>query len=405
MLHKETSRERVLKTMNHQEPDSLAIDFGSSTSTGISVFAYQKLQQHLGVDKDKLPKLYELFLMMADPSLSMIDRMGGDIIQLKRYAPHFGIALEDWKEWVLPYGSKCLVPGGFNPKITEQGLEILDSKGKQVAAMPTGSYYFEQTVYPYEGIEEIDQVDALNLKGMSENELSYLVNEAKRLHDESDKAVMFPIYGRIFEAGMQGWGFEEWLVQLMTNKTMVHHYMEKLAELHIQDLTKVLDSCNEYIDIIRFVDDLGTQTSQIMSLNMYREMIKPYHKRMFEFVKSRYPKQKIALHCCGAIKPFIPDLIDIGVEVLNPVQISASEMDPTTLKREFGKDLTFWGGGADMQFEAISGNLTQLGDHVKKMIDIFGSGGGFIFAPTHNIQADISAEIIMAIYNQANSYR
>lgn len=405
MQNKETSRERVLKTMNHKEPNSLAMDFGSSTSTGISVFAYDKLQQYLNIDPGQLPILYELFLMMADPSLPMINRMGGDIIQLKRYAPQFGVVIEDWKEWKLPNGPKCLVPRSFDPKTTKEGLEILDKNGLSIASMPNGSYYFEQTVYPYIGIDEVEQIDSINLGGVSEMELAYLEKESKRLHEETDKAVMFPIYGRIFEAGMMGWGFEEWLIQLMTNEKMVHHYMEKLTEVHIQDLTKVLDSCNDYIDIIRFVDDLGTQTSQIMSLDMYRKMIKPYHKRMFDFVKNRYPKQKIALHCCGAIKPFIPDLIDLGVEVLNPVQISASEMDPATLKREFGKDLTFWGGGADMQFEAVSGDLNRLSDHVKKMIDIFGPDGGFIFAPTHNIQADIPPETIMAIFDVANKYR
>lgn len=405
MQQTETSRERVLLAMDHKEPKGLAIDFGSSTSTGISVFAYEHLQKYLGIDQGKLPVLYELFLMMADPSLAMIDRMGGDIVQLKRYAPNFGIALEDWKEWELPYGTKCLAPGGFDPKVTAEGWEIADASGRTIAAMPTGSYYFEQTVYPYIGIEEIEDVDKLDLGGVSDTELAYLVRESKRLHEETDKAVMFPIYGRIFEAGMRGWGFEEWLIQLMTNESMVHHYMEKLTETHIQDLTKVLDACDGYIDLIRFVDDLGTQTSQIMSLDMYREMIKPYHKRMFDFVKSRYPKQKIALHCCGAIKPFIPDLIEIGVDVLNPVQISATDMDPATLKREFGNDITFWGGGADMQFEAISGDLHRLGDHVQRMIDIFAPGGGFLFAPTHNIQADIPPETVMAIYDVANRYR
>lgn len=405
MKEKLTSRQRVLQTMDHKEPSSLAIDFGSSTSTGVSVFAYAKLQEYLHIDTGELPKLYELFLMMADPTMNMIDRMGGDIVQLKRYAPNWDIVLENWKEWKLPDGTPCLVPGAFNPVVTEEGLAVHDSQGRAIAAMPSKSHFFEQTVYPYIGIDEAEQIDELDLGGITDAELEYLKVESKRLHEQTDKAVMYPAYGRIFEAGMKGWGFEEWLIQLMTNEDMVHHYMEKLTETHIQDLSKVLDACNDYIDIVRFVDDLGTQTSQIMSLDMYRELIKPYHARIFDHVRKHYPKQKIALHCCGSIKPFIPDLIEMGVEVLNPVQISATDMDPRDLKREFGKDITFWGGGADMQFEATSGDLNRLSDHVKEMIDVFGPDGGFIFAPTHNIQADISPETVMAIYDAANSYR
>ena len=405
MQDEETSRERVLKTINHQQPQGLAIDFGSSTSTGISIFSYAKLQKYLGIDEYELPKLYELFLMMADPTDAMINRMGGDIVQLKRYAPNFDIVLKDWKEWTLPDGTGCLVPGAFNPFVTDKGMQILDAQGKSIASMPHGSYYFEQTSYPYIGIEETEGIDALGLTGISDAELVYLQKESRRLHEETDKAVMFPVYARTMEAGMKGWGFEEWLVQMMTNEKMVHHYLETLTEIYIQDLTRVLDTCNEYIDIIRFVDDLGTQTSLIMSQDMYRDMIKPYHARMYQYIKKHYPKQKIALHCCGSIKPLIPDLIESGVDILNPVQISAADMDPAELKREFGKDIVFWGGGADMQFKATSGNLAELKAHVREMIEIFSPGGGFIFAPTHNIQADIPPETVMAIYDVANSYR
>ena len=403
-MKKEPSRHRVLTSIDHKEPSSLPIDFGSSTSTGISVFSYAKLVNYLKLNSTEIPKLYELFLMMADPSMEVIDRMGGDIVQVKRYAPHWNIVLDNWKDMTLPGGITCLVPGGFSPQKTENGWEILNDNGIVIACMPTGSSYFEQTVYPYSGIELFDHINSSEFSGITNEELQYLYKESKRLHKETDKAVMYPAYCRVFEAGMNAWGFEEWLIQLMTNNGMVKKYLDKLTEMHINDITKVLDSCGEYIDIVRFVDDLGTQTSQIMSIDMYRELIKPYHMEIFNHIKKKYPKQKIALHSCGSIKPFIPEFIEMGVDIINPVQISATDMDPVTLKREFGKDIVFWGGGADMQFEALSGDQARLSDHVKRMIDVFAVDGGFIFAPTHNIQADISPETILTIYDTANSY-
>ena len=400
-MKQETSRERVLKTFNHQEPESMAIDFGSSTSTGISVFAYDKLKKHLNLDLDQPSYLYELFLMMADPSMKVLDRMGGDVVQLKRYAPNFDIPLKDWKDWEFHDGTRCKVPGGFNPVETERGLEILNKDGIAIARMPKNGFYFDQTYFPYADVEEEDEVDQMDLHGISEAELEWLEQESRRLHTETDKAVMFPIYARTFEAGMRGWGFEEWLVQFMSNQSMVHRYLERLTEIYISDLDRVLSRCNEYIDFIRFCDDLGTQTSLMMSIPVYREMIKPYHTRMFQFIKQKYPKQKIALHCCGSIKPLIPDLIESGVDILNPVQISATNMDPADLKREFGKDIVFWGGGADMQFKIMGSTNQEIGDHVKGLIDIFAPDGGFLFAPTHNIQADVPPEKVMAIYDTA----
>ena len=400
-MKKETSRERVLKTFAHQEPESMAIDFGSSTSTGISIFAYDKLKKYLQMDLDEPSYLYELFLMMADPSMPILDRMGGDVVQLKRYAPNFDIPLKDWKDWTFHDGTRCKVPGGFQPVETDRGLEIRDQAGNAIARMPKNGFYFDQTYFPCAEVEEVEEVDALDLKGISDEELDWLARESERLHRETDKAVMFPIYARTFEAGMRAWGFEEWLVQLMSNRPMVHRYLERLTEIYIQDLDRVLSRCNESIDFIRFCDDLGTQTSLMMSIPVYREMIKPYHTRMFQFIKKKYPKQKIALHCCGSIQPLIPDLIESGVDILNPVQISASNMDPAELKREFGKDIVFWGGGADMQFKIAGNSCQEIEDHVKGLIDIFAPGGGFLFAPTHNIQADVPPEKVMAIYDTA----
>lgn len=402
----ETSRERVLKTFNHQQPEKMAIDFGSSTSTGISLFAYDRLVKHLGWEET--PVLYELFLMMADPSMEMLDLMGSDVIQLKRYAPNFGIPLRDWKPGCVR-GVDCLVPGSFDPEEDERYFIIRDKSGRPYARMPKDGFYYDQVGFPFSEIEEPEEIDALSDEelgaAMSDEEIEWLCSESKRLHEETDKAVMFPVYARTMEAGLRNWGYENWLAQLLTSEEMVHRYLERITDQYIADLDRILSRSNEYIDFIRFCDDLGMQTSTMMSHDTFEEMIKPYMKKMFDFLHTRYPKQKVALHCCGSIKPFIPDLIDIGVDILNPVQISARDMDPAELKREFGSDIVFWGGGCDAQIKLSKLSLEELKEHVREMIDIFAPGGGFLFAPTHNFQADITPEQILAVYETALKYR
>ncbi len=402
----ETSRERVLKTFRHEQPEKLAVDFGSSTSTGISIFAYDRLRKYLGIDQNELPKLFDLFMMMADSSPTMLDVMGSDVVQLKRYAPYFDIPLTDWKPWRFADGTECLVPGGFNPTVNAAGaFEIRDKKNTVVARMPKNGFYFDRVYYPLENVEEPEELDDVEFPSMSDAEVSYLKRESKRLHEETDKAVMFPFYGRTFEAGMLDFGMQEWLIRLVGNPELVHCYLDRLTDNYIRDLDRVLSECDQYIDFIRFVDDLGTQNSLMMSPQTFRTMIKPYMQKVFTFVKTKYPKQKIALHCCGSIKPLIPELIEMGVDILNPIQISAKDMDPKVLKEEFGKDLAFWGGGCDMQNVLMKATIPELKDHVRAMIETLAPGGGFLFAPTHNFQADVPPEKIIAIYDVVKEYR
>jgi uroporphyrinogen decarboxylase len=402
----ETSRERVRKTMNHIEPEVPAIDFCSSTSSGMSIFEYLDLKEHLGMDANDIPVLFDVFLMLADPSPAMIDRFGSDIIQLKRFAPNFGIKLKDWKKWTLHNGKTVLVPGGFNPKPDPRGGFVIENaQGIGIARMPEKGFYFDLIYFPYKNIEDSSEVDAIELKGVTDEEIDYLATEGKRLFEETDKAIVFPFGGRLVEAGLFGWGFEDFLVNLVSNPEMIHRYFERLTDMYINDIDRILQRCNDYIDIFRFVDDLGTQNSLMMSIDTYREVVKPYHKKMFQFIKQKYPKQKIATHCCGAIYPIIPDLIDAGIDILNPVQISAKGMDPGQLKKEYGKDIVFWGGAANMQFTVPNGTLAEIRRETESLTEIFMQDGGFIFNPVHNIQANINPEKIITIYDVALQYR
>ena len=194
-------------------------------------------------------------------------------------------------------------------------------------------------------------------------------------------------------------------MNLACDPGLMRYYHERICRNHLENLKKYLHAVGDYIDVIQFGDDLGTQETTQISVAMYREMIKPYHKELFGYVRKNYPHVKVFLHSCGAISPLIPDLIDAGVEVLNPVQLSARNMDAATLKAEYGRDLTFWGAGISTQTTLPFGSLREIEEEVTKNIEIFSRGGGYVFTQIHNIQAGTDPEKIVAVYDLANRLR
>lgn len=398
------SRERIIETLYHREPDVLAIDFGGMRSTGISAIAYNKLKSYLGI-KGGHTKLYDIFQQLAEPEMELLNILGGDVVQLHRYAPAFGVTIESWKSSKLQDGSDCLVPEAYNPRINEKGDAEIWDHNTIIAKMPQGGFYFDQVYHPYENVETFEDIDRIPIQRITDEELKYLELEAKRLYETTDKAILGAFGGNILEAGQLLWGYEKFYTDLALNPDLVHYWLDKLTAAYLNDLEKYLKAVGKYINVIQMGDDLGTQEAPQISGSMYREMIKPYHKRQYEYIRNNYPGVKVFLHSCGAIYDLIPDLIDAGVEVLNPVQISAKGMDPAKLKKEFGKDIVFWGGGANMQHTVNTGTIDQIKAEVKELIEIFSPGGGYVFNQVHNIQANILPEKVMAIYETALSYR
>lgn len=409
MATKETSRQRVMKALNHQQ-SGLPIDFGSTTSTSCSIFSYIKLRKYLGLSELRLPRIYDFMLMLADVEPEVMDRMGSDIIPIRRLTPcrdlmGMDIRWKDFKPFTLNSGDVVEMPGEFMPEVTPEGDLKIYNNGKLISRMPHDSFYFDQVGFPYAEVETPEDVDALHLTGMTEEEIDFIVAQAREFRSTTDKAVLLPYGGKMFETGLMKWGYENFLVNLMINEDMVARYFDTLADISISDVDRIMARAEDDIDIIRFGDDLGSQQSQLVSPAKYRELIKPYHKKVFRHIKDKYPNVKIGFHCCGSIRPLIGDLIDCGIDLLNPVQLSANDMDPVVLKREFGKDLTFWGGGAEMQFFIPNRTPDEIREETKRMIDIFHKDGGFVFAATHNMQADTPPEKIVAIYQTAQLFR
>lgn len=400
-----SSRERIIEAVNHREPDMLPIDFGAMRSTGISAIAYNRLKEYLGI-KGSPAKLYDIFQQLAEPEFEVVERMGGDVVQVHRLAPAWGIKIDAWKPGKLQDGSNCIEPLSYNPIINAQGdSEIRDSKGTVIAKMPKNGFFFDQVNHPYSEVETEADIDAIPIPEITLEELKYLELEAKRLYETTDKAILISFGGNILEAGQINWGYEKFFTDLALNPDLVHYWLNKLTDAYMRDLEKFLGAVGKYVNIIQFGDDLGTQEAPQISLNMYREMIKPYQAKQYQYVRNNYPDVKVFLHSCGAIFDLIPDLIDAGVEILNPVQISAKGMNPLKLKKEYGKSLTFWGGGANMQYTVNTGSVEDIRKEVKGLIDIFSPGGGFVFNQVHNIQTNVEPEKIMAIYDTALNYR
>ncbi len=399
-----TSRERIVEALNHRQPDTLPIDFGGMRSTGIHIDAYLKLKEYLGFSQG-MPKLYDVFQQLAEPEMDVLNRMGGDVVQAHRLCPAFGIRIDRWKTQCSKDGKQYLVPEDYNPVRNEKGeLEIRDN-GKVIAKMPAGGFYFDVVDHPYENVNSMDDIDKIDIPEITDEEIEFITNECKYLYENTDKAILLCFGGNILEAGQINWGYEKFFTSLALEPELVHYWLNKLTDAYMRDLEKIMKAVGQYINVIQFGDDLGTQEAPQISPAMYREMIKPYHARQYQYIRNNYPNVKVFLHSCGAIYDLIPDLIDAGVEILNPVQISAKGMDPVKLKKEFGKYLTFWGGGANMQYTVNLGTVEEIRREVRELIEIFSPGGGFVFNQVHNIQPGVPPEKIMAIYDTALEYR
>lgn len=404
-----TSRERIRMVLNHEMPDVLPIDFGGHRSSGISAIAYNRLKKHLGYAQETT-KLYDVMQQLAIPEDFILERLGGDVVQVRRLVSAFQVKGDRYKVSQLPDKSPCMVPYDLNPIVNEKGdFEIHDQiTGDLLAIRPKDGTLYDSARYYLEEVDTLEELHKqLVLPEVTDEELEFIDVQARELYLNTDKALLMHAGCSVFEQGQQDFGYENFACHLLLEKDMIHDWAEKMTDAYLINLKKMLDRVGKYLDVLIFGgDDLGNQIQPQLSPELYREMIKPYHKKIFQFVRDNYPGVKVALHSCGAIFDLIPDLIEAGVQVLNPVQISAKGMEPERLKREFGKELVFWGGGADMQqFVAHTSSPQELYRHSSELIRIFSKDGGFVFNQCHNILDEVEPEKILAIYQAALDYR
>jgi uroporphyrinogen decarboxylase len=371
-----THRERVLSTLNLDEPDRVPLDFGSSNATTIVMPAYENLKTCLGLEHET--KFLAKRARTVIPDESVLRRLDIDT------RPLF---LGDYT-------------GRMSHYIDEHTFQ--DSWGTTWKKAPDG--HFINAIGPFQNkdpdvalLESFNWPDADN-PGLFEG----LRERAEALHKGTDYAVILVLPVGIVHQCQFIRGFAEYLMDLVSNEEYVCRMMDIVAGIWIKIAQNALDAVGDNVDVIMWSDDLAMQEGPFISPEMYRKLIKPRHKRMFEALKSR-GDAKVHFHSCGSIYPLINDLMEIGMDALNPLQVNAKNMDPARLKKEFGDRITFW-GGIDTQKILPFGSPEEVRQEVRKMIDVMGPGGGYILASVHNIQAEVPPENIVAMFEEGKAY-
>jgi uroporphyrinogen decarboxylase len=410
-----TSRERVLTAVNHREPDRVPIDLGGHRSSGIMAIAYAKLKDYLGITSGDI-YVYDFVQQLAIIEPEVLDRFGVDTIEMGR---GFSLKPEDWRPWVLPDGTPCKIPAFINPIKNANGdWCVYHEDGTMIAIQKAGSLYFEQTYWPLSDVNSNMTFEDLNTPlekvqwsalrtpptqaGFDPGGLAELTAGAKALRESTDRAIIGLFGGNQVELGQFLFGMANFLRLLAEDPPLIHRFLDALVAIHLANLEKYLSAVGPYIDIINFGDDLGMQTGPQLSPRMFREYFQPHYKLMWTTAKKLAPV-KVMLHSCGGIYPFLPGLIDAGLDIVQPVQTSARDMEPERLKREFGKDLCFWGGGCDTQHVLPHGTPEEVAADVKRREAILAPGGGFVFQQIHNIMADVPPENIVAMLDAVNA--
>jgi len=398
-----TPRERVLMAIAHEEPDRVPIDFAAWRSSGIQAPAYAALRRHLGINADKPFKLYDLMQQLAEPEPELIERFHGDVVQIHRLEPSFGIRIDAWKPMTLADGTQCLVPRDYNPvPRAGGGWSLLAPDGTEVARMLSSGGYFEPVHFPLANARTPADIEAAPWPVMTAEEAAFIRAQGERWRRESDYATLACFGGNILENGNFMFGFAEFMLRLGTDRDLVEYFFDRLVRWHIANLEVFLPAIEGIVDIVAVGDDLGTQTSLIVSPTTYRQLVKPRQAKVYDYIR-RNSTAHLFLHSCGAIEPILGDLIEIGVEIINPVQIGAAGMEPEKLKRKYGKHLTFWGGGCDTQHTLPLGTVADVEAEVRRLVATFKPGGGFVFTQVHNILANVPPEKIAAMYDTAYS--
>jgi len=392
------SRQRVLSALSHQRPDRVPIDLGGTRVSGIAASTYHRLKDRLGIRTPT--RVFDLYQMLAEVEQPILDRFGVDVVGLYRPAVVFGIRNEQWRPWRLFDGTPVEVPGAFQPTV-EPGGDLLLSypDGRPMARMPKGGFYFDR-LDTYPGAAHADP-EKLELPLLTAEECDHLHAQAEALWQNTDKAIICqlgPPYELFF--GLGTGDFQAWMITLATEPDYVAALNEKLVETWIENLRRFSAAVGDRVQILQFNDDLGTQEAPFLSLRMFRERIMPHYKRGLDWVH-QHTKMKVFMHNDGAIFDFIPTLIEMGVDILNPVQTTAKGMDPARLKQQFGDRLVFWGGSCDCQHTLAFGTPEQVAAEAAAHLRVFAPGGGYVFAAVHNIQAAVTPENVLALFDTA----
>lgn len=397
----DTPRERILKALRHEPTDRVPIDLGGMASTGIMAIAYNKLKKHLGIESGQI-RIIDIGQQLAEVELDILERFGADVIPLTH---SLGEAQPDkWKSWTLPNGVDCWVSASLDLRPDEEsgGWKVWE-KGIPVRRMSADSLYFTRINPPLREAKRPADLKEIPIPIFNDEQLKALADRAKTLYENTNYAIMAGFGGSVLEMGQKLRGWERFMEDLAEGGSFTEDLIQGMVDKHLQNLALYLEAVGDQVQIIQFGDDLGTQDRPQMSRRMYQKFIKPGHMALYQFVH-QHSQCRVFLHSCGSITPLIPDLIECGVDILNPVQTSANNMAPEKLKAKFGDQLVFWGGGCDTQSVLSNVSPDKIRDHVTERLKTFTPGSGFVFNQVHNIQANVPPENIVAMLDTAREF-
>jgi uroporphyrinogen decarboxylase len=371
-------RERTLAALDHKEPDRVPLDFGGRHTT-LHLDAHQSLMRHLGLSGPK-PALrsYHTYLVEPDPQL-----------------------LERFERVTAAFFPKS--PDSYVFRIDPATNSYIDEWGTKYT-MPPNGYYYDVTAVPLPNAEtEADLKKYHWPKPADPSRIAGLAEEATAAWATGDKVLMMcSATPGLWEHSWYMFGIEKAFINLAANQPLMEAFTERLLEWQMAYWDMALVALGSTIDLVQLNEDLGTQHGPMMSLATFRRIYKPRLRRLVDIIRKR-TKARIYLHSCGSIYYIIPDIIECGIQILNPVQVNAKGMDSARLKREFGKALTFWGGGCD-PVVLQNGTPQDVVEEVKRRIHDLAPGGGFVFGSVHNIQANVPPENIVALFDAAREF-
>lgn len=407
-----TSRERVEKAVNFQVPDRVPIDLGALKASGIAVTAYEALKRELGFPG--MSKVLDTRFMIAVVEEEIRRRLHVDVIPLDMSVIVNTVRPDtEWIPRKLFNGTEVLFPPGTRIQEDAEGnWRLLEADGTPTTfQMPRGGYYFDDQ--SFDRGEGIDPTKFKPLDDIADEDLELMARYGKQMYEETDYAMLGWGYGVCFlglslitdrKSNVTMGQPSDWMCMLMTEKDACHEMMSRSVDASI----KCLKLVNEAVGDRCFAwgiaaDDSGTQRGEFINPDLWAEMIKPHYTRLCDWIH-RNTKMKTFFHCCGSVYHLIPHFIEAGIDILNPVQATAANMEPARLKQEFGDKIVLWGGGCDTQTVLPNGTPEEVREQVRERIRTFAPGGGYIFNQVHNIQGNVPVENILAMFDAAHEF-
>ncbi len=406
------SRERIWAAIRHEEADRVPIDIGGTGVTSINLIAYGNLKRHLGLTESQA-RIFHTWIQVPEIEAAIAERLHTDTVTLPRYRMSLGLPNVEFKPWSFVDGTEFLVPVGFNPTRNASGDFEWIEHGVKIAEAPgEGTHGFSLRHHPLREATTTQEIDhwfdtydgnfTARIR-VSDEELVWARDFAKRLRETTDRAIVAVYFGTVLENAQGIIGWDTIYMHMISEPKLAHHFFERLTHELVTGIKRYLLAVGEYIDVFMFADDVGHQRGPMMKLDIYRDMVLPGHKAIFQAVHEN-SQAAVFYHTDGAVMSLLPELIDAGMDCFNTVQTDAADMDGMELKRRFGKNITFWGGGVDTPSIFPFGTPEQVREDVRRRIKIFAPGGGYVFASIHNILGDVPPQNILAAVDAAYEF-